>query len=341
MIPKTPYKAWEINEKDYPLNKGLEEKVKFLINYAILAPSSHNTQPWKFEVKENIIKIFPDLKRAVAYSDRFNRELYISLGCSLANILVASNHFNFDTEVKYFSEDDLRNPAISIKLTEKEELKSSIKSLFPFMARRVSNRNFYEEKKVPKNILNNILRFNDEESTKVHLICDTKIKEKIIKAVGRSVLFAFSDKLFKYELSHWVRSNYTKKHDGMPLFGFGIPGIISLFAPYVIKNMPARLQEKMDKDLLLHASVLIVISSEDCKESWIKVGKIYEYIALASLGRGVSTSPMAGVVEYEETNKKLKEILDIDKRPLFFVRMGYTGKIMHNTPRRNVEEVLL
>jgi len=40
--------SWQINEQDFPRGEDSTEKLKFLIRYAILAPSSHNTQPWKF-----------------------------------------------------------------------------------------------------------------------------------------------------------------------------------------------------------------------------------------------------------------------------------------------------
>ena len=39
---------WEIKESDYPAGAKPEEKLKFLLRYAILAPSSHNSQLWKF-----------------------------------------------------------------------------------------------------------------------------------------------------------------------------------------------------------------------------------------------------------------------------------------------------
>lgn len=36
---------WQINEHDFPAAAPPVEQLKFLLRYAILAPSSHNTQP--------------------------------------------------------------------------------------------------------------------------------------------------------------------------------------------------------------------------------------------------------------------------------------------------------
>jgi nitroreductase len=41
--------AWNIAENQFPKEGTRNEQLKFLLNYAILAPSSHNTQPWLFK----------------------------------------------------------------------------------------------------------------------------------------------------------------------------------------------------------------------------------------------------------------------------------------------------
>jgi nitroreductase len=37
----------------------MEQPFKEIIHYATLTPSGHNTQPWKFAIKDNSILIFP------------------------------------------------------------------------------------------------------------------------------------------------------------------------------------------------------------------------------------------------------------------------------------------
>jgi nitroreductase len=77
-------------------------QMKELIRYATLAPSGHNTQPWKFSIKENSIRIFPDFTRHLTVVDPDNRELYISLGCALENLVIAARYAGYDSEVEYF-----------------------------------------------------------------------------------------------------------------------------------------------------------------------------------------------------------------------------------------------
>ena len=63
MQPEASLEAWNIKESDFPTNSSAEEKLTFLLNYAILAPSSHNSQPWKFNVSEGDILVFADKSR--------------------------------------------------------------------------------------------------------------------------------------------------------------------------------------------------------------------------------------------------------------------------------------
>jgi len=54
----------------------------FMVEYAIKAPSGHNTQPWLFRINENSIEIHPNFDRALPVVDfdnlgmRFGKPLY-------------------------------------------------------------------------------------------------------------------------------------------------------------------------------------------------------------------------------------------------------------------------
>ena len=68
------------------------EQVRTLLKYAVLAPSSHNTQPWRFKVADNTVSLYADRARALPANDPDDRELTISCGCALMNLRVAAAH---------------------------------------------------------------------------------------------------------------------------------------------------------------------------------------------------------------------------------------------------------
>ena len=93
---------WEVSDKGYPRHGEIKEQLKYLLRFAILAPSTHNTQPWLFKVSENKISIFADMTRSLPVIDPENKELIMSCGAALGNIMVSMNYFGFSYLVKPF-----------------------------------------------------------------------------------------------------------------------------------------------------------------------------------------------------------------------------------------------
>ncbi len=96
--------VWDVSERDFPATSPIETQLGFLLRYAILAPSAKNSQPWCFAVRQNRIHLLADMRRRQLIQDPGERELYISLGCALENLLVAAEHFGFRHGVTYFPE---------------------------------------------------------------------------------------------------------------------------------------------------------------------------------------------------------------------------------------------
>lgn len=61
-----------------------------LVRQAILAPSGHNTQPWRFRIGERRIDILPDLSRRTPVVDPDDHHLFVSLGCAAETLAIAA-----------------------------------------------------------------------------------------------------------------------------------------------------------------------------------------------------------------------------------------------------------
>jgi hypothetical protein len=86
--------AWNIDPSRFPVTGPAIDKARFAVGYAILAPSSHNTQPWRFIVNGDELLVCADRNRSLPHIDPFDRELIISCGAALFNMRVALAHFN-------------------------------------------------------------------------------------------------------------------------------------------------------------------------------------------------------------------------------------------------------
>lgn len=71
-----------------------------LIKKAVLAPSSHNTQPWFFLISNTTIDLLADRTRALPINDPDDRELTISSGCALMNLCIAATGYGYCPQVE-------------------------------------------------------------------------------------------------------------------------------------------------------------------------------------------------------------------------------------------------
>ena len=102
------YKAWE----DEPI--PLEEKNNFsklaenLVSYALLAASTHNTQPWLWGINEGqeTLSLRVNKEAILLESDRKERQSFISVGCALENLQLAASYYGFAPHIDYFPDND-------------------------------------------------------------------------------------------------------------------------------------------------------------------------------------------------------------------------------------------
>src|SRR5436190_2102219 len=50
--------AWTVDSADFPVGGTTADVFRFAVRYAVLAPSSHNTQPWQFDVQDAHLDLF-------------------------------------------------------------------------------------------------------------------------------------------------------------------------------------------------------------------------------------------------------------------------------------------
>jgi len=110
-----------------------------LVRYATLAPSSHNTQCWMFELDDKAITILPDLSRRCPAVDPDDHHVFVSLGCAAENLIRASLAHGFNAEVGF----DTRRDAVRVTLGPTP---AQVSALFKAIPARQSTRGDYDGK---------------------------------------------------------------------------------------------------------------------------------------------------------------------------------------------------
>jgi hypothetical protein len=99
-----------------------------LVRCATLAPSSHNTQCWKFALEGNgrSIAILPDLARRCPAVDPDDHHLFVSLGCAAENLIQAALARGLTGDVRF----DPASDAVRVALEPTRAQSSSLFMVF-------------------------------------------------------------------------------------------------------------------------------------------------------------------------------------------------------------------
>lgn len=338
----TGYKIWNISTESFTDCSNIENKIKYLLNFAALAPSTFNSQPWKCKIVKNKLNILLDKTRIPQKSDKTGRFAYISIGCFIENFIVAATYFNYNTVIKYnhINKDKLEQVA-TITLNYKTRKKND-SDLINAIKSRTTNRSINIHKKIPESILNILIDFSNTKQKLI--ILDNQFQENIVNLSKAGDKNIWSDYSFRKEHVGWIRTNLTRAHDGMPAFGVGANTLSSFMAtPVILSPFFLKMQTKKNISLLKKSPFYLVLCSEDTEADWLEIGKLFEKILLFLEQNGITGSPMGQFIEDDTTRNELSKLINKKTKllPQLFFRIGYPQYTVRHSPRMSPDEFLI
>lgn len=330
---------WLIDESEFYEIDDPHEQKEFLLRYAVLAPSGHNSQPWSFRVTEEGIEVFADYARRLPVSDPNDRELLISIGAAIANLRVAAAHFGFESTVLYAPEFDRSLPLALVSLRETCNPDPSLCHLFSAITRRRTSHASFEPREIDAETLERICDVvESSEMLRFVVPHDAPHVAELVELGDRALL---ADERWRKELAEWVRPNESGAVDGICGDAFGIPGPLAAFAPYLIATIdagPAR--GRTDRQLAENAAGLIAVTSDDDRTSVLRAGETLERLLLTLTSLGVQYAFLNQPIEVPQLRGELWRILRTPQRPQLLLRIGYARPASRPMPRRPVTAVV-
>jgi len=195
--------VWHVAEDAFPATSPLDAQLGFLLRYAILAPSVRNSQPWAFSVQKDRIHVIADLSRCQVVSDADRRELYISLGCALENLLVAAEHFGFQHGVSYFPEQRHEELVATVKFAP-GGVPSAARAGATMSAilRRHNDNSVFQPVPIPEQLRLGLMACCVEADLQVHLTDDRHFHRWIDALTLEADRVEFADPAFRRELAY-------------------------------------------------------------------------------------------------------------------------------------------
>lgn len=340
---KSNYAPWEIKPELFPIKGEIKDQLEFLINFAVLAPSGHNSQPWIFKVSKKDIEIHINTSRSLEKSDPKKRQLLIGIGCSLENLIVAADYFGFKFHINYFPEKSNKNFVVQIKFDSLIQKKEDPCHLIFSINKRATNRNPYENKPIPQEVVDLLKKISSQDQ-EIQIINDIKKREEIADIVLKAEMEIMDRGYFRKELSEYVKSNYTNSKVGMPGFTQGIPGPLSFLANKLIKKINfSKKNYKKTNNLLKNQTpaFLVILSHSDTDIDKIKSGQILERIWLILEKNNFNLSPLAAPTQIDIYCQEIQRLINTNHKPQIVTRIGFSFKEVRHTPRLSAKEVII
>jgi hypothetical protein len=322
------------------MNNEQATQLKELIRHAALAPSSHNTQCWKFHLEDRAILILPDLSRRCPVVDPDDHHLYVSLGCAAENLIQAAQAQGLSAKCTF---DDSGDGVLRITL---EPAPAIVTPLFEAIPHRQCTRAEYDGKPLSPEEIQLLETAGTGHGVRVKMLTTSNAIETVLDYVVQGNTAQMNNPVFMRELKSWIRfsdQEATRKGDGLSGRTTGNPSI-----PRWIGNLFSKLlfrtQQENDKNIRYirsSAGIAVFVSDVNDKAHWVEAGRCYERFALQATALGIRNAFVNQPVEEASLRPAFARALGLGTgRPDLVVLFG-RGEEMPSSLRRSLEAVIV
>ncbi len=310
-----------------------------LVRLATLAPTSHNTQAWKFHVEPNSIAILPDFTRRTPVVDPDDHHLYATLGCALANLEEASLAYGLKSQSQF----DAANNTLLVQLEQTQAIASPLYTAIPS---RQCTRGPYDGKPLSLAELKALELAGTGNGVRVMLYTAKPDVEKLLALIIEGNTAQMQDAAFVKELKQWLRfsgSQAVATGDGLYSASSGNPSLPRWLGSTMFDIMFKADSEndKYAEQTRSSAGIAVFVSSVDDKTHWVEAGRCYERFALQATALGIRNAMLNQAVEVPTVRQQTSNFLGLKSgRPDLVVRFG-RGEKMPQSLRRSVQTVLV
>ena len=316
--------------KGYTLQyvQGLSEEEIELLYLASLAPSGHNTQPWRITIKKDKLwGIGSEKTRWLPAVDPDNREMILSLGTFIENLSIAAGIQGYEAEVNVTGKDNFSSEIAEVKLMKGKETSAS-------------DRAIKERRTVRKHLLTSPMK---EEDIK-YLVGNNKntifyypLASKEGAYLSEATLLANKTQVDREdtqkELAEWIRwtaCEAREHHNGLTPESMEMTGVVRWYAENFLRkgdvlNKTFRNETiKLVQEQVQNCAGWLVVRSENTiVTDLINTGRVFQSAWLRAREKLIAFHPMTQVLEEDPWRMELAKELGHTGSIQFVARIGY------------------
>ena len=297
------------------------------LSAAVAAPSIHNTQPWRFRIRDGGFDVLADHDRALDVIDPQRRALYLSLGAAVFNLrlaLAAAGHTPLLVAVPNDADHVAR-----VELGHRRMPSQGTRLLAAAIPRRRTNRRPYYGAPVPAGTVEQLCAMAAGPHTEVTAL-DPVRRNAVLGLTWAADARQRSDPAYRREVVAWTASNDGRR-DGVPREAFGPRPAMSAVA---VRDFGLILppDERQTARFEADPQLLMLRSLGDDRAAWLHSGQALQRVLLMATVRGVAVQPLTQALEVPDLRRLLTGTSG-HWWPQMLLRIGY-GQAAPGSPRR-------
>jgi len=316
------------------------EQVREVVEAATLAPSVHNTQPWRFRWDGTALTVHEDASRGLPVLDPDGRERLLSCGAAILNARLLLTYLGHASTVALLPDEADPTLLARVVVGDRVAVDEAERALALEIPRRHTDRGVFDPRPVPRDVLRRLEEAAEQEQAWARPVESAEDRITLAVLLSHADEIEQSDPAYQAELAAWrthgrategipdaaAGSRPAERASEFPLRDFGGAG--GEVRPQGDVPPPAE-----------HPLALVIGTQEDERADRLLAGMALGRVLLQASAEGLAASPMTQVVEIERLRLRLRSELRLVGMPQVVLRLGYgTGGLA--TRRRPVDEVL-
>jgi nitroreductase len=300
---------------------------------AVRAPSLHNSQPWRFRLRDGGIEVVVDRERLPAIAAR-DWGARVSCGAALYNLRLALAVAGRPAVVRLRPYTGDVDTVARLEPDRPRPPSRGESDLYAAIARRRSNREPFFVTPVPGDVRSRLVQAARTEVGWLEMVIGAAAVAAVAEIAHAANRVLERDPAYAEELARWTRREPAP--DGVPVGAGGPVGEPQDLLPQ--RAFGARTRA-LGRDFEPEPLVAVLGAAGDAATDQVAAGQALQRVLLTATDAGLAVSMLSQPIEVPSAREQLRLALGRYGIPQMVLRIGY-GQPGFPTPRRPVREVI-
>jgi Nitroreductase family len=314
------------------------EAERVLLAAVAAAPSLHNTQPWRFEVGTDRLRILADPRRQLAVADPYARQLHISCGAAVFNARLALEHLGLEPKVRLLPEPDRPRVLADVLVAGVRPGRSTTRQedLYAAIPRRHTNREPFRDEPVPAGVLAALSAAAQSERAQLVVLTGPQERHRLLGLLREATEAEGRDPRVVAECRPWI-GGALERPEGVPADVLG-PRPTDPRAAFRDLGQGLDVTSRGSAEFEARPTLAVLTTERDDPEAWLRAGQALQRVWLLITVEGLAASFVNQPLERPELRWLVRRLREGGGHPQMLMRVG-RGPAVPGTGRRPVEEL--